>query len=185
VVYSKINSNIRIRKVLIMAYYFEVFEPLFKNNVKYLLVGGLAVGLYGIPRITQDMDIIISMEKENILKLNRILKELRYIPRLPVNPDDLGNKTILNEWITEKNLKVFNFYNKDKEYKRIDILIEHPLDFEKSYQNKITRKVKDIKIYLVSIDDLIKMKQLVGRNQDISDIALLNKVKKIEEEDNE
>ena len=168
-----------------MAYYYEVLEPFFKKKIKYLIVGGLAVFLHGIPRITQDMDIIISMNKENIVELNKILKNLEYIPRLPVNPDDLSNKTILNQWITEKNLKAFNFYSKNDEYKRIDIIIDHPLNFEESYMNKIVRKVQDIEIYLISIDDLIKMKQLAARNQDKSDITLLKKVKDLGEKEDE
>lgn len=40
-------------------YYFEVLGGLYKNKVRYLIVGGLAVNLSGVPRVTQDIDIII------------------------------------------------------------------------------------------------------------------------------
>ncbi len=70
-------------------YYFEVLEALYNNRVRYLIVGGLAVNLYGVPRVTQDIDLIISTSKSNILKVISILKNLGYAPRLPVNPNDL------------------------------------------------------------------------------------------------
>lgn len=166
-------------------YYFDVMELFFKKGIKYLIVGGLAVNLYGIPRVTQDIDIIISMDKENIYKINRALKELGYVPRLPVNPDDLADKNILNEWIKTKNLKAFSFYHKTDVYKVVDILIVHPLDFKEAYRRKTIKKVGNIEIFLVSIDDLILLKQNIGRAQDLSDVQLLKKVKKWMEEENE
>lgn len=56
-------------------FYFEILEGLYNNKIKYLIVGGLAVNLYGIPRVTQDIDIILSMDKENILKKVREFME--------------------------------------------------------------------------------------------------------------
>jgi hypothetical protein len=56
-------------------YYFEILEGLYKSNVRYLITGGLSVNLYGIPRVTQDIDIVIAMDKGNVLKLTSLLKE--------------------------------------------------------------------------------------------------------------
>ncbi|MDQ1272998.1 MAG: hypothetical protein QG591_1628, partial [Planctomycetota bacterium] len=57
-------------------YYFEILEGLYKSKVRYLIVGGLSVNLYGVPRITQDIDIVVAMSKENILKITSLLKGL-------------------------------------------------------------------------------------------------------------
>jgi hypothetical protein len=159
-------------------YYFDVLEGLYKNHVKYLVVGGLSVNLYGVPRVTQDIDIIIAMTKGNILKITSLLKELGYVPRLPVNPDDLANHDKVKYWIKNKNLKAFSFYQRKANYKVIDIVLVHPLDFEKSFINRTVKKAKDIEIYLASIEDIIKMKALSGRPQDLSDIEMLKKVRK-------
>ncbi|NHI94334.1 MAG: hypothetical protein EAX96_17715 [Candidatus Lokiarchaeota archaeon] len=158
-------------------YYFDIIKALFENKIKYLIVGGLAVNLYGVPRVTQDIDLIIYMERENILKLNHLLKNLGYIPRLAVNPDDLTNKEIIKEWIENKNLKAFSFYNERENYKVVDIILVHPLDFLKAFERKTIKKIDETEIYIVSIDDLILMKEVVGRKQDFSDIELLKKVK--------
>lgn len=165
-------------------YYFEVMEALYKNKVEYLIVGGLAVNLYGVPRVTQDIDLIISTSKSNIVKINAVLKSLGYVPRLPVNPEDLADSDKVKDWIENKNLKAFSFYHKRDNYKVVDIVLVHPLDFEKSFENKTVKKVKGIEIYLASIDDIIKTKEFGGRTQDFSDIEMLKKVRKYLEEKN-
>ena len=144
----------------------------------------MSVNLYGVPRVTQDIDIVIAMDRENVLKITSLLKELGYVPRLPVSPDDLANPDKVKDWTENKNLKAFSFYHKNENYKVIDIVLVHPLDFEKSFQNRTVKKVKDIDIYLASIDDVVKMKEFSGRSQDLSDIEMLNKVRKYLEEKN-
>ena len=165
-------------------YYFEILEGLYKSKVKYLIVGGLSVNLYGVPRVTQDIDIVIAMDRENVLKITSLLKELGYVPRLPVSPDDLANPDKVKDWIENKNLKAFSFYHKNENYKVIDIVLVHPLNFEKSFKNRTVKRAKDIDIYLASIDDVVKMKEFSGRPQDLSDIEMLNKVRKYLEEKN-
>jgi hypothetical protein len=159
-------------------YYFEILESFYKNKVKYLIVGGLAVNLYGVPRLTQDIDLIISTKKQNILKINSVLKDLGYILRLPVDPKDLTDSGKVMDWVENRNLKAFSFYHKKDSFKVIDILLVHPLQFEESFKNKTVKKAKDIKIYLASLNDLIKTKEFSGRMQDSCDIKMLKKISK-------
>lgn len=163
-------------------YYFELLKELHKNNVKYLIVGGLAVNLYGVPRVTQDIDIIISLEKKNVLALCRTMKKINYIPRLPINPEEMANPLTLRDWIKKKTMKAFSFYHQKKNYRVVDIILVHPLNFNVAQTHKKTLTVRNIKVPLVSIDDLICMKQTSGRPVDISDIKMLKKAKKIMEE---
>ena len=168
----------------IAMFYLDVLEQFYKNGVRYLIVGGLAVNLYGVPRVTQDIDVIIATDRENILKINSILKDLGYVPRLPVDPDDMSNKNTLTQWIEERNLKAFSFYNKKDNYKVVDIVLVHPLDFEKAFNDRTVRSAAGLDIYLAALDDLIRMKSVAGRGQDLSDVEMLNKVKKLSERQN-
>ena len=84
----------------------------------------------------------------------------------------------MKDWTENKNLKAFSFYHTKDAYKVIDIVLVHPLDFEKSFQNRTVKRAKDIDIYLASIDDVVKMKEFSGRTQDLSDIEMLKKVRK-------
>ncbi len=58
-------------------YYFEILEGLYKSKVRYLVVGGLSVNLYGVPRVTQDIDIVIAMDRENVLKITISIERIR------------------------------------------------------------------------------------------------------------
>lgn len=164
-------------------YYQEILSAIFRERVKYLIVGGLAVNLHGIPRVTQGIDLIIDMTEDNILKLNTILEKLGYIPRLPVNPADLVDSDKVDNWIKSRNLKAFCFYHKTDNYKEIDIVLVHPLEFDTAFNNKAIKKFKDIQIFLASIDDLITMKLFSGRNQDLSDVKMLKKLKEFLKEE--
>ena len=82
-------------------------------------------------------------------------------------------------------MKAFSFYNKKENYKVIDIVLDHPLDFEISYSNKTVKEAEGVEIFIASIQDIITMKEASGRGQDISDIAMLKKVKWFMEQENE
>ena len=46
--------------------HFQAFIALLeKNKVRYLIVGGYAVGLHGFPRYTGDIDVFIAISEEN------------------------------------------------------------------------------------------------------------------------
>jgi len=44
--------------------------------VEYILIGDFAVVLYGLPRFTQDIDIFVKPEEDNIKKLKKVLKSV-------------------------------------------------------------------------------------------------------------
>lgn len=56
--------------------YMRVLEALEKHNVDYILVGGFAVILFGMQRLTRDVDIFVKMAPENIEKLRKALHAL-------------------------------------------------------------------------------------------------------------
>jgi len=162
-------------------YYFDELSEFYRQEVDYLVVGGLAVNLYGIPRVTQDIDILISFEKKNVEKLMDILKKLDYLPRVPVDHMLLADPRTRKTWIKEKHMKVFSLYHKHNNFKVMDIMILTPVPYERAKPNRTTVDVEDIKIHLIGLDDLIKMKKVSGREQDLSDIEAIEKLKKFME----
>jgi len=159
-------------------YYFDVLKALQSKQVRYLIIGGLAVNLYGVPRLTQDIDLIISTDRSNVLKIVSLLKDLGYVPRVPVDPEDLADPAKVKDWTTNRNMKAFSFYHKKDAYKVVDIVLVHPLDFEVAFKNRTVKTVKDVEIFLASLDDLLRTKKESGRPQDLSDIEMLKKVRK-------
>lgn len=159
-------------------YYFDLLGALQLNKVRYLIIGGLAVMMYGVPRGTQDIDLIISTDRSNVLKLISVLKGLGYVPRLPVDPEKIADPETVNEWTKNRNMKAFSFYNKKKNYKVVDIVLVHPLDFESSFKNKTVKKFNGADVFIASVEDLIKTKEASGRSQDLDDIDMLKRVRK-------
>ena len=131
------------------------------------------MNLYGVPRLTLDLDIIIELEEENLIRLLKALDTLNMRPRLPVNPKDLLNPEIRENLINNRNLTSFSFYSKTEPGSEIDIVIKYPLEFNTAFENRFTIVLKDFEVCLVSRDDLKTMKQSTGRKQDIADIEML------------
>ena len=46
-----------------------VFKSLQQHNVKYVVIGGIAAVLYGVPRATFDLDILIEATPKNVQQL--------------------------------------------------------------------------------------------------------------------
>ncbi len=55
--------------------FLDFLDLLNSNNVKYLQLGGWAVGIYGHPRATKDIDFLINTDDENLIKLSKALYE--------------------------------------------------------------------------------------------------------------
>lgn len=53
--------------------FIEVFKALDKQTVDYILIGGVAVVLHGMGRLTRDIDIFVKMVPENIDRLRKAL----------------------------------------------------------------------------------------------------------------
>ena len=161
-----------------MIIYEEVLREFRRQKVKYIIVGGIAVNLLGSLRNTADMDILVEMSDANLAKVVKILKAKGYRVRQPVDPMDIADKKIRDDWVKNKHMKAFNFYKED-ELKEVDIIIETPVTFEKARKNIKRIRGGDITLPVISIDDLIRMKKGTGRLIDKSDIRQLKMIKKM------
>ena len=56
----------------------KIIRLLNKHKIKYLLIGGFAVVLYGVPRSTFDIDIAISLDAKCIKKTLDLLSGLGF-----------------------------------------------------------------------------------------------------------
>ena len=163
-------------------YYKKIFSGLNKCKVKYLIAGGVAVNLYGIPRMTYDIDIIIDLHQDNIKKAINCLKKMDFIPNIPVKFTDLLDEDQRKIWKEDKHLIAFPLINSKINYEEIDILLLDDFDFDREYKNKTLFTLDNIDIPVISINGLIIIKQAASRTQDIKDIELLKKLKEFKDE---
>lgn len=157
-------------------FYEDVFRELNKSKVRYLVVGGGAVVLHGVVRMTADLDLFVDFEEKNLLKFGEILTQLGYRPKLPVKTSDFADAYKREKWRKEKNMLVFPFFHLKRYQDHIDVFVYEPVDFEKAYKEKEFMEAGRMKIPVVSIKYLKRMKDIAGRPQDIADIEALKEV---------
>jgi hypothetical protein len=156
--------------------YYEIFKRLNELKIDYLITGGLAVNLYGIPRMTYDIDIMVKLDKKNISKIINELLKWGYKLKIPINPLELTNLRTLKKLIKEKNIRALNFYNEKEVLTEIDVIIWSPIPYEKLKLNSTYFKIFDEKIPVIGIKDLIFIKSRTKRKQDKIDVENLKKV---------
>lgn len=140
-----------------------LYKSLKRNKVEYLIIGGIACGIYGSPRATKDLDIFIKPTLENAKRLLSALKEAGFGTAYLTTPE----KIIKNE------VSIF------EDFMRLDVLTKvKGLNFDKAWQRRQTKILKGIKIIVVSLDDLIISKRAATRLIDKEDIKILKKIKK-------
>jgi signal recognition particle subunit SEC65 len=83
-------------------FYERVFRELNKNRVKYLVIGGVALNLHGVPRATADLDLAVEIEKKNLEKIAAVFKKIGFKPRVPVKVENFSNPENLETWHKEK-----------------------------------------------------------------------------------
>ncbi len=158
--------------------YIGIFELLHKHNVRYLLCGGLAVNIYGVPRMTADIDLILDFDYENLKQFEICVVDAFYQSQIPISLSLLSAEQERIKLIKEKNLIAFSYFNTKANIMSMDVLIDIPLGFAEMWERKTTRTTEDIDVHIVSVDDLIRLKEYSNRKQDIDDIYLLSQLKK-------
>ena len=159
--------------------YLQLFAALFTHKVKYLICGGLAVNIYGIPRMTADIDLLLCFKDWNLERFNKVVEELSFKSHVPISINALLDETTRSNMVKDKNMIAYSYYNDKANYMNLDVLIDTPIDFEKLWDERESRKVEDFEIQMVSIENLITMKKYANRSQDQQDIVLLSKLKDI------
>lgn len=142
----------------------EFLRSLAENDVEYLVIGGYAVALHGFVRNTNDLDIVVSDDPANAVRLIRALTEFGF-----------GGRDLTEELFTSKNSLV----RMGVEPLKIEILnYLKGVDFNKAFQRRNTITVEDIELNLISFEDLIANKTATGRPQDLVDAEKLIKYKR-------
>jgi len=154
-----------------------IVHELNRNQVKYLIVGGLAVVAHGYVRFTADVDLLLAMDSGNLTAAVTVLKGLNYRPRAPVDFEQFIDPALRRQWIEEKGLTVFSLFSPDHPATEIDLFVEPPLAFADAYFKAVHMEVSPgIKATFCSLGDLIYMKKKAGRPLDMEDIAQLQKL---------
>ncbi len=136
----------------------DVFKSLQHHEVKYLVIGGVASILHGVPRATFDLDMVIEASPENTRRLLEAFLEA-----------GLGTASLTTvEDLLANEITIF------EDRVRIDVQTSTPgIEFDTAWSRKETMIYNGQDFYVVCRDDLISSKRAAGRDVDLEDIRLL------------
>jgi len=137
----------------------EFLRLLTDHEVEYLLIGGYAVGYYGYPRTTADMDIWVALDEKNAARLVDVMTEFgmasgEVTPSLFLEP---GN--IVRMGLPPVRIEVLN---------EID-----GVDFTECKNRAMNATVDGVPVRLISLRDLRANKRASGRYKDMDDLEHL------------
>ena len=137
-----------------------VFRCLHAHDVKYIVIGGIAAALHGVPRATFDLDVLIEATTENARRLLEALLEAGVGTASLTTPEDL----------LEHEITVF------KDVVRIDVQTSTPgLAFADAWARKMTMTHSGQEFHVACREDLIASKRAAGRDVDLRDVSLLER----------
>jgi len=137
----------------------EFLKLLEDEGVRYLLIGGYAVGCHGYPRPTGDMDIWIESSPDNAARCVRVFK------RFGVDVQELSAELFLaDHGIVRIGVPPL----------RIEIHTGiSGVEFEECYPRRQKDNLDGQQVNLISYNDLKENKRASGRLRDLDDLANL------------
>ena len=151
--------------------FFGVLEVLLRHEVDFVLIGGLAARLHGSPSVTVDVDVCPAREPENLARLADALRELD--ARLRTPEDDVGFVIDAEMLGRASNLTLTTSHG------YLDVLAE-PIGtrgYVELIGNARVLDVEGMKLPVVSLSDLIRMKEASGRPKDRIELEVLGALK--------
>lgn len=159
-----------------------VFRALEGHGVRFLVAGGVAVNAHGYRRLTHDLDLVLAMDRPNILAAFAALSELGYRPQLPLKAEDVADEGTRASWIRDRNLQVLTLVSDEHPDTVVALFVQEPFDFEAEVKAARPAEVgPDLRVRFVTVGTLIRMKEGTGRPRDQDDVEHLRRIKDLEE----
>ena len=127
-----------------------VIDALEAANIEYMVVGSVASIIYGEPRMTQDMDIVINITPQDAHKIESSFPiEEYYCPPLEVIKAELTQRGQFNLLHHKSGLKIDVMIRKNTPHSIEEFKRKHKVSF-----------IQDFEVYLATAEDVI-IKKLV------------------------
>jgi len=137
----------------------DFLKLLNSRQVKYLVVGGYAVGIHGYPRYTADLDIWVSSEKGSAEGLADVVREFGF--DLPEVAPELFQKAdkIIRMGYPPDRIELFTTIS--------------GVSFDDCFKQRHTLDIDGIPVSFIGLKQLIINKKAAGRHRDLDDVEHL------------
>ena len=136
----------------------DVFRSFQRHDVKYVVIGGIASILHGVPRATFDLDILIEATPDNAQRLLDALLDAGLVTAASTSSRD----------VLAHEITIF------KDRVRVDVQTSTPgLTFTDAWSRRKTVNYQGQDFFILSKRDLVSSKRAAGGPVDIEDVRLL------------
>lgn len=138
----------------------ELIQCFNENSIRYLVFGGQAVRLEGMPRFSMDWDLFIpGKDAKNMERINELLVGELDLPLVPVGP---RGENLIQTYQTRWGIVQFH------------LAVAGIRSFADAEAHATEHANENgVKVKTFSLDDLVASKEAVGRPQDLEDIEFL------------
>lgn len=151
-----------------------ILQKLVEEEVEFLLIGGVAVGYHGHVRATKDVDVVPAPDRRNLERLAQVLRDLDakiegaedFVAGELPDPLDPSTLELGGNWVLSTRLG------------RLDVMQwigDTPL-WTQLEPTALEDEIAGLPIRIVSYEDLVKLKELAGRPEDLADLQRLREV---------
>ena len=145
--------------ILLPSDFKEFLRLLNAQSVEYLLVGGYAVGHYGYPRYTGDINIWIARHQATAEKVTTVLKSFGFDSETLAPDLFLRERSIIRMGVPPVRIEITNYID--------------GVDFTDCYARRLSATIDDVPVSVISLDDLKVNKRAAGRSKDLDDLENL------------
>ncbi len=162
-------------------FYHQALRALTAQEVRFVVIGGVAVNLQGVPRFTADLDVAIAIDGDNLQAAARALLGMGLVSRIPIQVEQLADIATVQTWISERNLRALTYQDRDNPLRQVDLLLATTVPYDEIERDAEAMQSGDLEIRVASVDVLIRLKTGTGRAQDASDIDALRRVQELDQ----
>lgn len=156
----------------------DLLRTLHRHGVEFVVIGGFSLAAHSVVRATKDLDVVPAPGRANLRRLLAALEELEAAPSAldDFEPDevlalDLENLELGGNWILRTR------------YGRLDVMqyVEGVRSYERLRAGAVQPEIEaiDYPTLFAGFDDLVAMKTAAGRDQDLIDIDMLKRSRKL------
>jgi hypothetical protein len=135
------------------------------GNIKFCLIGGLAVGILAKPRATEDIDLLVLISREDEETIAKLFRDHFKV----IQDHDLMQFEKATIW----RMIVEDTFTTESGFVIIDMVFADNEIYREAVMDVITIQIDNVDIPLVKPENLIAIKKLSNRPQDLIDIEEL------------
>jgi predicted nucleotidyltransferase len=152
-----------------------ILRELVEGSVNFLVIGGVAVGYHGHIRATKDVDVVPDPDPANLERLALVLR------RLEAQVEEAGDfeEAELPDPLDPSALQLGGNWVLTTPIGRLDIMqwVGDVSLWSRLSAGALEDRIGDLPIKIVGYEDLLELKELAGRPEDLADLQALREAR--------